>query len=186
MGDEVKRRVEDRRVIAMECHKCPHREEIDAGKYRAVGFANTPCATCELVETSGYTLAFDEGRPGQAVEGEQWPANAGDVEAEEDMVPMSVMSEAVTALLAMRAPVRDVVCWRFSGMKYVDIAYVLGITVGAVENRLRRAMRRWPALRALFAEKAAKQKRRKPHGKRRPLRIQGFRSVLAGEQGRCG
>jgi len=125
-----------------------------------VAFEQTPCASCELVENSGFTIAFDEERADkESTAGGVGAQGAG--MAKDERVPLSVMSEAVAQLLTMPPAVRDVVCWRFAGMKYGDIARVQGVTVGAVENRQRRAMQKWPALRALFAEKAAKQKRRK-------------------------
>ncbi|MCX6995788.1 MAG: sigma-70 region 4 domain-containing protein [Kiritimatiellaeota bacterium] len=150
----------------MECHRCPHREDVESGKYRGVAFVKTPCASCEQVEKSGYTIAFDEERADKEIVdgggGTQVTGMENDIR-----LPISVMSEAVAQLLTMPPAVRDVVCWRFAGMKYGDIARVQGVTVAAVENRQRRAMQRWPALRALFAEKAAKQGRRKPHGVRK-------------------
>ena len=86
-------------------------------------------------------------------------ARSGDEEAR---LPISVMNEVIFILLSMPPEVRDVLCWRFSGMSYRDIATLQGITIAGAEVRLWRAMKKWPALRALFAEKAAKQARRKP------------------------
>ena len=143
----------------MECHRCQHRHDVGSGKYRGVAFDKTPCAACELVEKPSYAIAFDESREeNEAMVTGGWSLAS---EKKDDWVPLSVMSEAVSQFLTMPPAVRDVVCWRFAGMKYGDIARVQGVTVGAVENRQRRAMQKWPALRALFAEKAAKQKRRK-------------------------
>ena len=145
----------------MECHRCPHREGVESGKYSRLPFQMTPCAACELVEKPSFAIAFDESREeNEAIVTGGWSLAS---EKKDDRVPLSVMIEAVTQLLTMPPAVRDVVCWRFVGIKYGDIARVQGVTVGAVENRQRRAMQKWPALRALFAEKAAKQKRRKPH-----------------------
>ena len=63
--------------------------------------------------------------------------------------------------LRLPQEIRDVVCWRFAGMSFRDIAVLQGITVAGDEVRLCRAMKKWPALTALFGEKAAKQSRRK-------------------------
>ena len=147
----------------MECHRCPHREDVEAGKYRRVPFEKTPCASCQLVERSEHTIAFDEGRPAKqdAPAEEFWLPE--DPEPEETHLPVSVMSEALAALLSLRPTTRDVVCWRYVGMKYREIALIEGITMAAVELRHRRALRKWPELHALFEEKLAKQKRRKPH-----------------------
>lgn len=151
----------------MECHKCRHAEDVAAGKYARVPYEETPCGSCELKEVSLFTLAYDESR---AKTEEPFidaphlqPSPAG---ADEDRLPVSVMSEAVGLLLRLPGPVRDVVSQRFMGLSYREIARSQGVTVGAVENRHRRAMRKWPALRALFPAKAAKQIRRKPHGNR--------------------
>jgi DNA-directed RNA polymerase specialized sigma24 family protein len=84
-------------------------------------------------------------------------------EEEEPRLPLSVMSEAVARLMALAPKTRDVVCWRFAGMRYREIARRMGVTVAAAELRHRRALVQWPALRELFAEKAAKQSRRKTH-----------------------
>ncbi len=170
----------------MECHKCPHAEDVAAGKYARVPYEETPCGSCELKEVSLFTLAYDESR---AKTEEPFidspnlqPSPAG---TEDDRLPVSVMAEAVGLLLRLPRPVRDVVCQRFMGTSYREIARSQGVTVGAVENRHRRAMQRWPELRALFAEKAAKQIRRKPHGIDRGTegkqgRVRVFRPGLSG------
>jgi hypothetical protein len=87
-------------------------------------------------------------------------------EQEEERLPISVMTEVVVELLNLKPEIRDIVCWRFAGMPYRDIAALQGITVAAAEIRHWRAMKKWPALRALFAAKAAKQARRKSVGSR--------------------
>lgn len=89
---------------------------------------------------------------------EEAKMNAGQ---EEDRLPVSVLSEVVFQLLNLPSEMRVVVCMRFSGMPYRDIALLQGVTMSAVEVRHSRAMKRWPALNALFSEKAAKQVRRK-------------------------
>ena len=48
-------------------------------------------------------------------------------------------------------------------MPYRDIAVLQGVTVAAVEKRHWKAMKKWPALRAMFAMKVAK------HGKRKSV-----------------
>ena len=153
----------------MECHRCLHGEDVESGKYRAVPFETTPCASCELIENSEDTIAFDDGW--KSADGEpREPANGqrglrqgtiGSADHAEDWLPISVMSEAVAQLLAMPRGMRDIVCWRFVGMPYGDIAAAEGLTLAAVEHKHRRAMKSWPALRALFALKAEKQRRRR-------------------------
>jgi hypothetical protein len=182
----------------MECHRCVHREDMAAGKFRDVPFEKTPCSQCELVERSEHTIAFDEERgpggirlcQGSGGQGGQWasafakaPADrVGSGEGGDDRVPISVMSEAVAQLLTMPRTLRDIVCWRYAGMKYRDIAAVFGVTTKAIERRHQRALDAWPVWRALFAWKAAKRKRRKPHGgerwkNRRALKSSSVRSV---------
>ena len=47
----------------MECHRCPHAEAVRAGKYRGRAYEETPCAACELRESSAFTLEFDVALP---------------------------------------------------------------------------------------------------------------------------
>ena len=139
----------------MECHKCKVRADIEAGKFARKPFAETHCAKCELKENSDYTLEYEERRSQFAVCSEQ------SAEGDEVHLPISVMREAMVEFLRLPPEIRDIVCWRFAGMPYRDIATIQGITIAAVEIRHWRAMKKWPALRALFAAKAAKQSRRK-------------------------
>lgn len=150
----------------MQCHRCQHRRDVEAGRYRNVPYEKTPCAGCELKEFSGFTIEYDDERAPLSPE----PM----AEENDERLPMSVMREAVVTLLELAPQLRDIICWRFAGLKYRDIAVLLGVTMAAVEIRHRRALRRCPALRALFAEKLAKQKRRKPYGwQRRRRRREG-------------
>jgi DNA-directed RNA polymerase specialized sigma24 family protein len=88
-------------------------------------------------------------------------------EKEEKMLPLDVMRSAMTGLMTLKPELRDVVCWRYLGLTYPEIAERQGVTVACVEKRHRRAMEIWPALKELFPEKVAKKKRRKPHRKPR-------------------
>ena len=139
----------------MECHKCKNRTDIEAGQFARKPYAETPCAKCELKENSDYTLEYDEKREGRI----QNPESR--IEDEDERLPISVMREAMVEFLRLPPEIRDVVCWRFAGMSFRDIAVLQGITVAGAEVRLWRAMKKWPALTALFGEKAAKQSRRK-------------------------
>ena len=165
----------------MECHKCPYAEAVAAGKYRKLPFEKTPCGTCELKESSAFTIAFDESRaPSVEIFAEAAPFAEEVVATPEARLPISVLTEALAQILSMPTAVRDAVCMRYSGMSYREIADRQGVTAAAVEMRHWRAMRRWPALRALFAEKSAKQMRRKPHGGagRRDRRIKAMGGCL--------
>ena len=139
----------------MECHKCEHREAIQKRTLARVPFEETPCFKCELKEYSEFTLEYDPKRETAA----QKPEFI--FEEPEERLPISVMREAMVEFLRMPPEIRDVVCWRFAGMSFRDIAVLQGITVAGAEVRLWRAMKKWPALTALFGEKAAKQSRRK-------------------------
>ena len=81
----------------------------------------------------------------------------------EDSLPVSVMQELVVGLLKLKPELRDVVAWRFAGIRYSDIALAQGVTQACAEKRHRRALELWPALRALFPRKVAKQGMRKQH-----------------------
>jgi len=154
----------------MECHKCPNREKIENGEFAQVAYSNAPCAKCHLNENSDLTMEYVQDMESRI----QNPAvRMGDDEAqrsdishlpEEEVLPVSVMSEVVFRLLSMTPETRDAVCWRFAGMSYQDIAILQGVTVAAVEKRHWKAMKKWPALRAMFATKVAKHGRRKSVG----------------------
>ena len=149
----------------MECHRCEHREAIQKQTLKRVPFEKTPCFKCELKEYSEYTMEYKTWHDGAAhnptyfaevTKGEEFS-----FEEPEERLPISVMREAMVEFLRLPPEIRNVVCWRFAGMSFRDIAALQGITVAGVEVRLWRAMKKWPALTALFGEKAAKQARRK-------------------------
>ncbi len=109
------------------------------------------------------TLAYDEGRATQAQIVEDLPFPE-EVEAAEAKMPVSVMTTALAMLMALDARTRDVLCQRFLGARYREIAEAQGVTMAAVELQHKRALKKWPALQALFPVKVAKQAQRKPHG----------------------
>ena len=158
----------------MDCHRCPYREKIEAGEFAQAAFDETPCAKCELMENSDRTMEFDQERAGKGSAfrvqesafrmGNDRPQTS-DIRhlTEEEQLPLSLMNEVVFRLLSMTPETRDVLCWRFAGMPYRDIAVLQGVTVAAVEKRHWKAMKKWPALRAMFAMKVAK------HGKRKSV-----------------
>jgi len=142
------------------CHNCEHATAIAAGEYEGKDWKEIPCYACDVMSGSGFAIEFDEERQGSAHQddhGEPVP---------EDRLPVSVMREVVIGLLKLRPELRDVVAWRFAGMPYRDIALAQGVTQACAEKRHRRAMELWPALRALFPRKVAKQAVRK-HAKQR-------------------
>ncbi|MCE9615063.1 MAG: hypothetical protein K8T26_12365 [Lentisphaerae bacterium] len=86
---------------------------------------------------------------------------------EDLLLPLAVMSEVIRILLALPQPVRDTVCLRHTGMTYREIAAETNTTIDLAEKRHRRAMAKYPALKALFPVKAAKQNRRRLHRQKR-------------------
>lgn len=151
----------------MECHKCPFREKVEAGQFALVPYDETPCAKCELMENSDRTMEYVQEResriqnPVARMRDDGFKtSNIGHL-PEEEVLPISVLNEVVVRLLSMTPETRDVLCWRFAGMPYRDIAVLQGVTVAAVEKRHWKAMKKWPALRAMFATKVAKHGRRK-------------------------
>jgi len=138
------------------CHNCEHAAAIAAGEYEGKDWKEIPCYACDVLSGSGFVMRFDEESFKDAHHddhGEPVP---------EDRLPVSVMRQLVVGLLKLRPELRDVVAWRFGGMPYRDIALAQGVTQACAEKRHRRAMELWPALRALFPRKVAKQAVRKP------------------------
>jgi len=161
----------------MECHRCQHREAIEAGKYAKTPFRRTPCAKCELREVSLRTMTVDPERPVFVPGGEDGvntPGRSGEesacamvpfteeAEGGETKLPVGVLEELVARLLTLPQEVRDVVCWRFLGLEYKEIARKQRITAAGAEARHKRAMRLFPELRELFVLKTL----------RRGLRVQ--------------
>ena len=150
----------------MECHKCRYRADVTAGRYAHLEFAQTPCAPCELKDGDSFAIEFNENLSGGAassrdlrreslVEDVPFP-DEPDADSERS-VPVSVLWELVVTLLTLPPRSRDVVCWRYAGYKYREIALVQHVTTTAVELRHRKALKRFPLLRCLFPSKAGKQ-----------------------------
>ena len=149
----------------MECHKCRYRRDVVAGRYANLEFAQTPCALCELNEGDSFAIEFndelsgsatEESTPGQEpfVEDVHFPE---EIDAEvEPRVPVSVLWELVVTLLTLPPRTRDVVCWRYAGYKYLDIARVQHVTKAAAELRHRKALKQYPLLRCLFPSKTGR------------------------------
>jgi hypothetical protein len=152
----------------MECHRCEHRAAVEAGKYARMPFRQTPCAQCELRESSLLTMQVEVDRPvyvpGLGEKGaDKMVPFTEELETVEGKLPVGLMAELVNRLLALPEGVRDVVCWRFTGVPYPEIARRQGLTTAGAEMRHKRALRMFPELRHLFARKMAKQKtRRRP------------------------
>ena len=156
----------------MECHLCKHREDVAAGRYAQVTFEETPCAKCKLKPEDFFAIDFNDelSELAQATSGQVEHGLVEDVHFPEELdaeverrVPVSVLWDLVVTLLALPPRTRDVICWRYAGYRYRDIAQAQHVTTTAVELRHRRALKRYPLLRCLFPSKAEKQRKRKRH-----------------------
>jgi len=151
----------------MECHKCKHREDLEAGKFAGMPFRKTPCAKCELREVSLRTIEVDPDRPvflpgrdGISESSCEMVPFPEDGDAGDKKLPVSVMEELVARLLTLPQELRDVVCWRFMGKEYQEIARKQRITTAGAEARHRRAIRMFPELSELFILKTTRMKMR--------------------------
>ena len=142
------------------CHNCEHASAIAEGKYAGAAWEDIPCSDCDVMSGAGFAIEFKEELARQA------PEHDAVVPEPDEHLPVSVMREVVVGLLKLKPELRDVVAWRFAGVRYSDIALAQGVTQACAEKRHRRALELWPALRALFPRKVAKQDvRRKPDGR---------------------
>ncbi len=149
------------------CHKCEHAAAIADGAYADLEWEAVPCSTCDVMQGADrsfevYDRIGDTGLPFDDDGESEGPATAPP-----GHLPITVMQDLVLGLLNLRPEVRDVVAWRYAGMRYEDIALVQGVTPQCVERRLCRAMEQWPVLEALFLEKVEKRKRRVRRAKNR-------------------
>jgi DNA-directed RNA polymerase specialized sigma24 family protein len=135
----------------MKCHNCPHSKKVESGAFKNMAFADMPCAACELSEFPEPAIPLND-------EVLLQPAAAAPEEPEHSA--FDAIAHIITTILLMPPVLRDVICWRYAGFKYQDIALLQNCTAAAVEARHRRAFNQWPELKALFALKMAKQKRR--------------------------
>jgi DNA-directed RNA polymerase specialized sigma24 family protein len=144
----------------MQCHKCHWRRKIERGEFRDKPWEATPCSRCALFESSAWTFEYKDVIPA--------PDTNRDDEGEEEIsMPISAMGDVLKGLFQLSEKTRLVVCMRYRGMLYREIGKALRISTCAAELRHRRAMRKWPALKALFPWKVAKHaKRCGPENKR--------------------
>ena len=141
----------------MECHKCEHRAAIEAGKFRDVAFEQTPCARCDGMTRIPFPLQY------QDLSSTEDPASfdvgvpelAFPEEVPEPVLPVSVLVSAMALFLSLPNQLLTVLRLRYQGWTFVRIAKETGLSVDAVEKRYRRALRRWPALVALFRQSTA-------------------------------
>ena len=148
------------------CHNCEHAARIAAGEFEETPWEEVPCSTCDVMSGAGFAIEYDDEIGGEvrtAIERDPTPLSElrrARRREEDDVLPVAVMREAMVGFLTLPAELRDVVAWRYAGMKYGDIAQVQGVSLSCAEKRHRRALALWPTLRALFPEKNAKHEKR--------------------------
>ena len=155
----------------MECHKCPHR-----GKFAGVPFKSTPCSDCELpngprLDVVGYDDRID---PGLARYGaERDPPGGG---ALCDVMPVSVLVEAFRFLLRLAPDDLELFRARYCGESVESIAVRLGVSFWTLRARLRRILRKNPALSSLVRGQSK-------HGPSAGWRVSGSAAKAAGKKG---
>ena len=146
------------------CHKCKHDAEVKAGKYKGVPFRLTPCGKCAWRENSAHTKEYDDEKVYAAGPVcKVWDTCHGEEEAD-PLMPMSVLTSAVSLLLRLTPKTFAVIGMRLDGMPYKEIARRQHSTMAATEALLRRAMSKHPDLKSLLVLKAEKQKWRRRSG----------------------
>jgi DNA-directed RNA polymerase specialized sigma24 family protein len=138
----------------MNCHSCPHHEDVIRGVYRANPWTESPCAACKLNEIAAYAVPLDADHPPEDaitdLTSDLYPSSG-----DSSLIPSDVLSQFVQGFLSLPPEQRDVVSWRYQGLQYKEIAERQGVTVSCVEKRHRLAMRDWPVLKSLFPFKVA-------------------------------
>ena len=140
----------------MNCSRCEFAAKIKDAEHSGIRYEDAPCASCQLKENSLYTLEFKEGRASVRI---RWPPP--EEEAVTDLLPVSVLVEAVKGFLEMPQRTFRIVQRRMKGDSYALIARELEVTPQAVEVRLKRALEKHPHLKSLMPGKARRQKARK-------------------------
>lgn len=87
-------------------------------------------------------------------------------DCDDDLLPLSVLADAVRLLMSLPKDALEVVRLRYGGMPYAKIARLMGKSVDAVEKRHERVLEQNPVLGELFPRKVRKQRARQRRGKR--------------------
>jgi len=146
----------------MNCHACPHHEDVLRGVYRSNPWVESPCSSCKLHENTFFTVPFDEDNPPSAAVS-HLSTDLCPPASESPMLPSNVLSQFVQCMLCLPPEQRDVVAWRYQGLPYKEIAQRQGISIQLAEMRHKIAIRDWPVLQSLFPYKTAKRLRRLSH-----------------------
>jgi len=158
----------------MQCHKCEWAAKIKQWEHEGVKFEDTPCATCSLEEDSRYTKPVEEERMTEEMMAEDGDQRSEGEEPEAgecggaEMLPVSVMADAVRLLLSLPKDALEVIRLRYGGMPYAEIGRLIGLGQDAAEKRFHRALDRHPVLVALFPRKVRMGKKwERKRGKRK-------------------
>ncbi len=160
----------------MECHKCEHHADVQAGKFAGVPWDQSPCAGCTFEETdSTYTIAYDPEREDEGAR----PVIGHHQEA---FVPLSAVVAVLAMLWDMPEKVQRIIRGRMAKKTYGEIGREMGITGARVEWLHQQAMTRWPALRAMFPAKVARARRREVDLQKNRAKVVEKRGVYSGDQ----
>ncbi len=137
----------------MNCSTCEFAAKIKEAGHGGVRYEDTPCASCKLKEDSSHTMTFDEAR--------DTPVTGGPPDDGPDVLPLSVLAEAVRGFLELPPRTFRILQRRYHGDSYRMIGEELQVTPQAAELQLRRALEAHPHLKQLLPEKAKRQAARK-------------------------
>jgi len=142
----------------MECHDCPHAEEIAAGVFADVLWEETPCSGCFAAGRSG-AVCLESGK--RHVRLDEGRTAAAPVEVREDtLMPVSVLADALASLLRLPGKALEAVRLRYQGMRYREIAARLGMGRSACSMLVVRALADHPVLMELMPRTKGRVRRR--------------------------
>lgn len=145
----------------MTCHSCPHSAAVQSGEFKSTPWEEIPCSSCKLSESAAFSIPFDEAHPPTNTLFPMFDPYRELEEPRRTGYPVTAIYLIMNKFCSLPPEVRDVVCWRRTGLSYKEIAERQGTTIQCAEMRHKRAMKIWPALEALFPYKTAKRKRRR-------------------------
>ena len=156
----------ERKRCVMQCHKCGWAAKIKQWEHEGVKFEDTPCAVCSLEEDSRYTKPVEEERMETSSEVLEFESAGVECDGAE-MLPVSVMADAVRLLLSLPKDALEVIRLRYGGMPYAEIGRLIGLGQDAAEKRFHRALDKHPVLESLFPRKVRRQRQGRRCGKRK-------------------
>jgi hypothetical protein len=142
----------------MTCHSCPHYKAILSGEHDSTPWEELPCSTCKLGEDTFYSIELDDDHPPVPAADPAFERTKSSVPLTKNM-PVSILADFLHSFMRLPAEQRDVVSWRFQGLRYKEIAERQGTSIQLAEMRHKIAMRDCPALKYFFPRKTAKRLR---------------------------